>query len=133
MRSQKFWHLEKRKADWANHLSELASIFLKDAERTKKAKPERRREKKKFAPSPNHKDTFYQSWEWQNVRMEAFKRYGRHCQCCGASHQETRMTVDHIEPISRRWDRRLDITNLQILCASCNQGKGAWDRTDWRP
>ena len=27
----------------------------------------------------------------------------------------------------------LQLTNLQMLCADCNVGKGAWDETDWRP
>ncbi len=26
----------------------------------------------------------------------------------------------------------LEITNLQLLCADCNQGKGHRDQTNWR-
>jgi 5-methylcytosine-specific restriction endonuclease McrA len=26
----------------------------------------------------------------------------------------------------------LDQANLQVLCATCNAGKGNWDKTDWR-
>ncbi len=40
--------------------------------------------------------------------------------------------VDHIKPRSKYPDLALDINNLQILCESCNLGKGAWDETDFR-
>jgi 5-methylcytosine-specific restriction endonuclease McrA len=55
--------------------------------------------------------------------------------CCGASPEDGKTTiqVDHILPVSEYWHRRLDPTNLQVLCEACNKGKGAWDHTDWRP
>lgn len=41
------------------------------------------------------------------------------------------MNVDHIKPLHKRWDLRLNPRNLQTLCASCNWGKGATEK-DWR-
>ena len=85
------------------------------------------------------KSDFYKSWEWRTLRMEALKDRGSRCECCGATPEHmdmsglpTKICVDHIQPISLYWHRRLDRTNLQILCDECNQGKGAWDETDWR-
>lgn len=93
---------------------------------------------KKPNPYRERRD-FYKSWEWRTLRMEALKRHGPTCQCCGArAGQETaagepvRICVDHIKPVSKYWALRLDPENLQILCDECNQGKGAWDQTDWR-
>lgn len=85
------------------------------------------------------KDLFYKSWEWRTLRMQVLKESDGRCQCCGAgrndlamSGEPVRLCVDHIKPISRYWSLRLEKTNLQILCDECNQGKGAWDETDWR-
>lgn len=71
--------------------------------------------------------------------MEVLKEHGRACQCCGAepgmktaSGDPVRICVDHIKPLSKFWNLRLDRTNLQVLCDECNQGKGAWDQTDFR-
>lgn len=90
-------------------------------------------------PDISSKEAFYKSWEWRTLRMEALKLHGARCQCCGASRSDidisgnpVRIVVDHILPLAKRWDLRLELTNLQILCDECNQGKGAWDRTDWR-
>ena len=90
-------------------------------------------------PDVNSKEAFYKSWDWRTLRMQALKKHGARCQCCGAtkdsidiSGNQVRIVVDHIQPLARRWDLRLDIENLQILCDECNMGKGAWDRTDWR-
>ena len=86
------------------------------------------------------KDEFYKSWEWRTLRMEAIHKHGNACQCCGASpaHKDAagkpvRICVDHIKPISKYWELRLDPSNLQILCDECNQGKGNWSETDFRP
>ena len=82
---------------------------------------------------------FYLSWEWRTLRMEVIKEHGARCQCCGAGARDltvggtpVRICVDHIKPISKYWHLRLERSNLQILCDECNQGKGAWDETDWR-
>lgn len=50
------------------------------------------------------------------------------CMVCGASARSgARMNVDHINPLSRRWDFRVSARNLQTLCASCNWGKADGD------
>ena len=65
--------------------------------------------------------------------MAALKRYGRVCQCCGASPATgAKMHVDHIKPRKLFPQLALDLNNLQILCHECNHGKGNWDMTDWR-
>lgn len=85
------------------------------------------------------RNDFYKTWEWRTLRMEVLKKYGPVCQCCGATRGDVdisgnpvRIVVDHIKPLSRNWELRLDFNNLQILCDECNMGKGAWDETDWR-
>jgi 5-methylcytosine-specific restriction endonuclease McrA len=81
------------------------------------------------------KDEFYRSWEWRTVRMVILKKHGHRCQSCGAkpsAGNDVVLTVDHIKPISKHWEIRLDPSNLQVLCDECNMGKGAWDETDYR-
>jgi 5-methylcytosine-specific restriction endonuclease McrA len=79
-------------------------------------------------------DEFLSSYEWRRVRMEALKKYGATCQCCGATRVHGFMIhVDHIKPRKLFPQLALDINNLQILCEVCNHGKGNWDVTDWRP
>jgi hypothetical protein len=76
---------------------------------------------------------FLQTYEWRKVRMEALKKYGPVCQCCGATPKTGAvMNVDHIKPRKLFPSLALDVNNLQILCHECNHGKGNWDQTDWR-
>jgi 5-methylcytosine-specific restriction endonuclease McrA len=76
---------------------------------------------------------FYASDEWRALRYAAFAAYGRKCGCCGASPETGAvMHVDHIKPRFTHPQLALELSNLQILCADCNKGKGAWDATDWR-
>jgi hypothetical protein len=76
---------------------------------------------------------FLSSYEWRRVRMEALKKYGPVCQCCGASPSTGAvMNVDHIKPRKLFHQLALDVSNLQILCHECNHGKGNWDTTEWR-
>lgn len=88
----------------------------------------------------NEKAEFYLSWEWRTLRTKVLQQYGARCMCCGATPEHktiggepVAIVVDHIKPLSKRWDLRLDRGNLQVLCQECNQGKGAWDETDYRP
>jgi predicted restriction endonuclease len=76
---------------------------------------------------------FYDSRQWKELRYRAFAAYGQRCQCCGASRDDgVVLHVDHIRPRSKYPELELNLDNLQILCAACNIGKGAWDQTDWR-
>lgn len=95
---------------------------------------------KSKAPAVLTKEEFYKSWEWRTLRMEVLKEHGRACQCCGAepgmktaAGEPVRICVDHIKPLSKFWHLRLERKNLQVLCDECNQGKGNWDQTDFRP
>jgi hypothetical protein len=76
---------------------------------------------------------FYNSEEWRRVRYLALRSHGGACQCCGATPSRGfPLHVDHVKPRSKYPELELDIDNLQVLCADCNLGKGAWDETDWR-
>ncbi len=75
---------------------------------------------------------FYESWEWKRLRYEFMKDQARKCECCGAKAPDVRIVVDHVKPIRKFWNLRLDRTNLQALCDDCNRGKGSTDMTDWR-
>jgi 5-methylcytosine-specific restriction endonuclease McrA len=122
------------------------TIILPRSEKDRKPRPPRIIRTKKITksvrnhPSISAKEEFYKSWDWRTLRMQALKKFGRACQCCGAepgmqdaSGNPVRIVVDHIKPISRYWDLRLEMGNLQILCDECNMGKGNWDETDFRP
>lgn len=85
-------------------------------------------------PAYAKSDAFLKSYEWRKVRMQAIKRYGAKCMCCGATPATgAAMNVDHIKPRKHYPQLALDLENLQILCGPCNHGKGNWDETDWRP
>ena len=76
---------------------------------------------------------FLQSYAWRQVRMQALIKYGRKCQCCGATPETGAiMNVDHIKPRKTHPELALSLNNLQVLCHECNHGKGNWDTTDWR-
>ena len=109
------------------------------AKKTEKPNYVRRPERNR-SPTVAAKDEFYKSWEWRTLRMEVLKEHGRACQCCGAqpgmtnaAGEPVRICVDHIKPLSIFWNLRLEKSNLQVLCDECNQGKGNWDQTDFRP
>jgi hypothetical protein len=89
--------------------------------------PEVSMKKRKADPKPalpatySEKQSFYQSWDWRKLRMQALKMHGPRCQCCGAGNKDrttsgdpVKICVDHIQPLALRWDLRLDINNLQI-------------------
>lgn len=88
-----------------------------------------------LTPEGDEVRNFYRSWEWKKARYQAFQIHGRRCACCGATPDDgrTRIVVDHIQPLRKRWDLRLDQTNLQVLRNDCNMGKGTDDETDYRP
>jgi 5-methylcytosine-specific restriction endonuclease McrA len=77
----------------------------------------------------NMKAEFYMTKEWMELRYRVLKEKGRKCVCCGD--EKGPFHVDHIKPRSRFPYLELNFDNLQVLCAPCNLGKGAWDKTDW--
>lgn len=78
-------------------------------------------------------DRFYLCQLWRELRYLALRNCGGKCQCCGASASDgVQLHVDHIKPRSMFPELALKLENLQVLCADCNIGKGAWDITDWR-
>lgn len=85
---------------------------------------------KKFK-NTNKTKAFLTSWDWRKLRYEVLKERGFQCECCGAtaknnerSGMPVRIEVDHIKPISKFWQLRLEKSNLQVLCRDCNKGKG---------
>lgn len=78
-------------------------------------------------------DEFLLGYEWRKLRMEALKRDGAKCVCCGATSKDgVRLHVDHIKPRKKYPELALSLVNLQVLCEECNHGKGNWDETDWK-
>lgn len=87
----------------------------------------------KVAERRSRREGFLQSFEWRKVRMEAIKRDGARCACCGATPKDgIRINVDHILPRKTHPHLALSLDNLQVLCSPCNHGKGNWDTTNWR-
>jgi len=54
------------------------------------------------------------------LRGQLLMAFGNRCNHCGSSSE---LTVDHIKPVLLGGSN--DISNLQILCRSCNSRKGA--------
>ena len=110
-------------------------LWLRAEDRRRAAARSERRKADRIAKKPPKKRSqpkFYQTREWKQLRYEILVQRGNRCECCGASPKDgVKINVDHIVAISRDWSRRLDATNLQILCGSCNQGKGSRNE-DWR-
>lgn len=119
---------------------EAAVKAAADKKRRKKRKKERqalnraeRRSPVKVSGVEVTTTAFLDTYEWRKLRMEALKKYGPRCMCCGATPATGAvMNVDHIKPRKLFPALALDINNLQILCHECNHGKGNWDQTDWR-
>lgn len=85
--------------------------------------------KSEYVPSKD----FFKTKKWRQVRYLALRNSNGRCACCGASSGDgVVLHVDHIQPRWSRPDLSLKLDNLQVLCADCNLGKGAWDDTDWR-
>lgn len=85
---------------------------------------------KKNWPSKSIVPLFYNTESWIRLRYDILLRDGRVCACCGRT--DGVMNVDHIRPRHKYPELAYDPSNLQVLCATCNRGKGARDETDWR-
>lgn len=97
-------------------------------------RPKRQRKKADAAPAPvvheathfiskRDRDELFDSFIWKTVRAALLRDANFTCQYCGQRAPHVQLQVDHIVPITKDWSRRLDILNLQVLCAQCNSGK----------
>lgn len=80
------------------------------------------------------KQAFYRSRAWKALRYSALRanreKHGRlTCEACGST--DGPFHGDHRVPLSKDWSRRLDPSNIQIMCEACNMGKGNTDSIDW--
>lgn len=102
--------------------------------RLKQKKRERRRKRKEAAQvSSAVFSSFLRTPEWKRVRYKALMASNGRCECCGRGPAEGAvLNVDHIKPRHKFPELALDLSNLQVLCGTCNAGKGGWDETDWR-
>lgn len=66
---------------------------------------------------------FYKSDEWKELCKEILSNTSR-CQLC--NNNESKLYCSHIESIYDNWDRRLDKTNIEVLCEDCHTGKKAY-------
>lgn len=82
---------------------------------------EKAKEEYEYANNPG----FLLSYEWRQLRFKALQKYGRRCQCCGATPEGgATINVDHVRSRRNFPHLALELDNLQILCAECNHGKG---------
>jgi hypothetical protein len=69
---------------------------------------------------------------WPKLRMDALRKYGNACQCCGSGPaQGAVLHIDHIKPRHLFPHLEFNLDNLQVLCSVCHESKGLND-TDWR-
>lgn len=69
---------------------------------------------------------FYHSKEWRNKRKQVLLRDKYLCQSClrkgyvNPVKKGQRFYVHHIVELKDDWDRRLDLDNLETVCAKCH-------------
>jgi 5-methylcytosine-specific restriction protein A len=67
---------------------------------------------------------FYQSNEWKQTRKFVIARATGLCEeCLKHGYYVRGRVVDHIVELKDRWDKRLDVNNLQYLCQDCHNKK----------
>jgi len=86
-------------------------------------------------PAGLDKQRFYSSRSWRALRYATLCKNREQyaaltCEVCKST--DGPFHCDHIEPLSLNWHRRLDPTNVQVMCDDCNLGKGNRDQIDWR-
>lgn len=92
----------------------------------RRAKPELNRAtaQRRRARKQNAEGAFT-STEWRTL----CERYGRRCLACKRPGSECNLTVDHVIPLSKGGNNRIE--NIQPLCGPCNATKGT-KTTDYR-
>lgn len=97
-----------------NQLAQSQADAAWEAVKPKRRKKRAVRPAKKLQVGPVDYYEYLKSKAWQNVRKQAFRKYGRRCQICGA----TRFLQVHHKTYVRLGRERL--TDLSILCDECH-------------
>lgn len=94
------------------------------AARSAKPPKSQRTAKKRATTARPKRASIYNTSEWKRLRFDALAASPR-CLLCGASPEiGAVLNVDHVKPVATHPHLALDPSNLQVLCASCNWGKG---------
>ena len=144
-------HKRKISYDWVDWVVQKKEIELKRQELEQKyesgelIRPVRtpRKPKNSDLLEKEFAHEFYKSKSWKALRNQFLteKKNENKLKCCvcnvdlqehsiHAKKLTVHIHVDHISPIRKNWERRLDKTNLQILCNTCNWSKGNLDFQD---
>lgn len=95
-----------------------------DAKRKEAIEAYKKKANKKYDKQRDPKyRTFYRSQEWRKLSQYMIAHAGYQCEDCKSSGKITVATeVHHIKPIqtAEGWERRLDQTNLAVLCPVCH-------------
>ena len=120
------------KMDRKREMAHEKAITAWERARERKSAKKKKRKQKKLRDIVRI-PAFYSSPEWVAVRYQMLTRDGAICACCGRSPKDGAiMNVDHIIARSKAPELSLDPANMQVLCATCNEGKGWRDSTNWR-
>ena len=84
-------------------------------------------------PNRDRKHLHNNTTRWKKLSRR-LRRMQPWCSTCGATDD---LTVDHIVPLTQRPDLAYELTNLDILCRSCNGAKdghlGGWGKRAGQP
>jgi 5-methylcytosine-specific restriction protein A len=67
--------------------------------------------------------SFYRTYAWRKLRMVVLRENPLCVHCLGEGFTKEADVVDHIIPVKKWEEGRLDISNLQGLCHSCHNRK----------
>lgn len=93
-----------------------------EAEREKRLAECRKENNKRYNKTRDPKYLrFYNSTDWKVLSARYMQDRGYRCEACGVIGSE----VHHKKPIqtAEGWNRRLDYTNLELLCTRCHNDR----------
>jgi 5-methylcytosine-specific restriction endonuclease McrA len=90
-----------------------------EAEREARRQEAKRESDRRYNQTRDKKYTrFYNSPDWRTLSARYQQDKGYRCEVCGVIANE----VHHVKPIQtpEGWERRLDYSNLKLLCTRCH-------------
>ncbi|MGN1200874.1 MAG: HNH endonuclease [Candidatus Caccovivens sp.] len=68
--------------------------------------------------------SFYNSKEWKQIKSRKFQEAEGLCeQCLKAGVVRAGVDVHHIVPVEKNWNKRLEYSNLILLCKECHNAR----------